>query len=202
MARILLIVTLIAVTGTAGYLVHHAATGGEPRGGGEGLAAKEAARYDPATTDWNDYLWPTDAGTIRTSDFAEFRATHFHAGIDVSTGGSTGYNVFAARDGWLHSAYFEPGGYGWLLVLRHADGYYTSYAHLDRYSDKVLKAFRTKLLKTGRSYGTVEFGRDTVRVKKGEVIAYTGATGAGPPHLHFEVRDPDFNPVKIGRAHV
>ncbi|MDX9759383.1 MAG: M23 family metallopeptidase, partial [Bacteroidota bacterium] len=196
--RISLILAALLLTGTAGYFVHRSATSETDRGGGESLAAREALRYDTATTDWNDYLWPTDAGTTRTSDFAEFRATHFHAGIDVSTGGRTGFNVFAARDGWLHAATFEPGGYGWLLVLRHADGYYTSYAHLDRYSDKVRAAYRATLLKRGRSYGRVEFGRDTIRVKKGEVIAYTGATGAGPAHLHFEVRDPDFNPVNPG----
>lgn len=196
--RIAIVLSALLLTGTAGYFLRHGATDGEGSAGGEALAAREARRYDPATTDWNDYLWPTDAGTIRTSDFAEFRATHFHAGIDVSTAGRTGFKVFAARDGWLHAATFEPGGYGWLLVLRHADGYYTSYAHLDRYSDKVRAAYRAMLLKSGRSYGRVEFGRDTIRVKKGETIAYTGATGAGPAHLHFEIRDPDFNPVNPG----
>ena len=198
MTRVLIILTAILLTATAGYLVHQSASGEDSPGGGGTLAEKEAARYDTSTTDWNDYLWPTDAGTVRTSDFAEFRATHFHAGIDVSTGGRTGFNVFAARDGWLHSAYFEPGGYGWFLVLRHADGYYTCYAHLDRFSDRVARAYYGGLLKRGRSYGVLSFDRDTVRVRKGEIIAYTGDTGAGPAHLHFEIRDPDFNPVNPG----
>jgi murein DD-endopeptidase MepM/ murein hydrolase activator NlpD len=196
--RTLIVVLALLATGTAGYFIHHSASGSSASGGDDALAAREASRFDTSTTDWSDYLWPTDAGTIRTSDFAEFRATHFHAGIDVSTGGRTGFKVFAARDGWLHSAFFEPGGYGWFLVLRHADGYYTCYAHLDRYSDKVRAAFRARMLRKGHSYGAVEFGGDTLRVRKGEVIAFTGATGAGPPHLHFEVRDPDFNPVNPG----
>ena len=183
----------------AGYFFLHSAAGTETKGGDEEITAREAARYDTSTTDWDDYLWPTNAGTRRTSDFAEFRATHFHAGIDVSTGGQTGFDVYASRDGWLHSAYFEPGGYGWFLVLRHPDGYYTCYAHLDRFSDRVAQAYYGRLLRMNHSYGYLSFTRgDTVRVKKGEVIAYTGATGAGPAHLHFEVRDPDFNPVNPG----
>ena len=198
MTRIFLVVSVIFLSAVVAYLVHQSASGEDGTGGGGTLAEKEAARYDTSTTDWNDYLWPTDAGTVRTSDFAEFRATHLHAGIDVSTGGRTGFKVFAARDGWLHSAYFEPGGYGWFLVLRHADGYHTCYAHLDRYADKVAQAYYGGLLKRGRSYGVLSFNRDTVRVRKGEVIAYTGATGAGPAHLHFEIRDADFNPVNPG----
>jgi hypothetical protein len=158
-----------------------------------------SSRYDTTETDWDDYLWPTNAGTVRTSDFAEFRRTHLHAGIDVSTGGRTGYDVYAARDGWLHSIMFEPGGYGWFLVLRHNDGYYTCYAHLDGFSERVLQSYRRRLAALDRSYGYARLDiADTSWVKKGEVIAYTGETGAGPAHLHFEVRDPDYNPVNPG----
>ncbi len=198
MVRLLFISILIVFFGAAGYLIHGGLAGAPGGPGKDPLEKQQPERYDPHSTNWDDYLWPTDAGTKRTSDFAEFRSTHFHAGIDVSTGGRTGYDVYAARDGWLHAAYFEPGGYGWFLVLRHVDGYYTCYAHLDHYSTKVLDAFRSQLVRGKHSYGYVEFRKDTVRVKKGEVIAFTGATGAGPAHLHFEVRDPSFNPVNPG----
>jgi murein DD-endopeptidase MepM/ murein hydrolase activator NlpD len=111
----------VILIGTSGYMLLH--------GGGSHvdppIEPPAQDRYDTTGTNWNDYLWPTNAGTTRTSDFAEFRATHFHAGIDISTGGKTGFDVYASRAGWLHSAYFEPGGYGWFLVLRHPDGYYT-----------------------------------------------------------------------------
>ncbi|MFZ1729890.1 MAG: M23 family metallopeptidase [Bacteroidota bacterium] len=197
MIRYLIVSLLVLIFSIGGYFMFGSFTG-SAAGGGDTLKSREAGLYDTSTTDWNDYLWPTNAGTTRTSDFAEFRATHFHAGIDVSTGGQTGFKVFASRAGWLHSAYFEPGGYGWLLVLRHPDGYYTSYAHLERYNTKVVSAYRARLLKLKRSYGYVEFGEDTIRVEKGEVIAFTGATGAGPAHLHFEIRDPQFNPVNPG----
>jgi murein DD-endopeptidase MepM/ murein hydrolase activator NlpD len=32
-------------------------------------------------------------------------------------------------------------------------------------------------------------------VKKGELIAYTGDTGVGTPHFHFEIRDQDLEPI-------
>jgi hypothetical protein len=156
------------------------------------------AVYDSSETDWDDYLWPTDASTRRTSDFAEFRRTHLHAGIDVSTGGRIGFKVFAVRDGWLHSILFDPGGYGWFVVLRHHDGYYSCYAHLDRPADTLLHAWYDALRGEGRSYGEVVWEKGVVPVSKGDVIAYTGNTGAGPPHLHFEIRDADYNPVNPG----
>ncbi len=146
-------------------------------------------------TDWNDYIWPTNAGTVRTSSFGEFRSNHFHAGIDVSTGNQTGFDVYASRAGWVHSITFQPGGYGWLLILRHTDGYYTVYAHLKGFPKKIRDAYRAKLAELGRSYGLAEFRANECPVTKKEVVAYTGDTGAGPPHLHFEVRDRDYNPV-------
>ncbi len=167
---------------------------------GESSVAREERPviYDSSETDWDDYLWPTDAGTVRTSDFAEFRKTHFHAGIDVSTGGRIGFKVFASRAGWLHSLTFEPGGYGWFLVLRHADGYYTCYAHLDTPTDTIVTAWYAKLRAEGRSFGDATWDKGHFPVKKGQVIAYTGETGAGPAHLHFEIRDRNFNPVNPG----
>ncbi len=146
-------------------------------------------------TDWNDYIWPTDASHWMTSNFCEFRANHFHAGIDISTNMQQGYNVFASRDGWLHEITFEPGGYGWYQVIRHSDGFYTCNAHLKGFPKKILDAYRKKQVELGMSYGSVKFEKNEVVVKKGEVIAFTGATGAGPPHLHFEIRDTSFNPV-------
>lgn len=59
--------------------------------------------------------------------------------------------------------------YGNYVKIKHANGYYTLYAHL--------------------KYGsvTVSVGQ---KVKKGAVIGYMGATGrATGAHLHFEVRD-------------
>jgi len=95
---------------------------------------------------------------------------------------------------------FEPYGYGWFLVLKHKDGFHTCYAHLNGFPDFIRDAYRTKLVSEGKSFGKVMFSEKEVPVKKGSVVAYTGETGAGPAHLHFEIRDTDFNPVNPGLA--
>lgn len=199
--RAVLIVGALAVTGAAaGYVVRLAGGGGE---GGFGMDAAHARPVEPdplPATDWNDYIWPTDASRVRTSDFAEFRATHFHAGIDVSTGLRNGFKVFAVRDGWVSSITFEPYGYGWLLVLRHKDGYFSTYAHLQGFPKHIREAYFARLVAMGRSYGMAEWSDGALPVKKGEVVAFTGDTGAGPAHLHFELRDPEYNPVHPARA--
>ncbi|MBL0176733.1 MAG: M23 family metallopeptidase [Ignavibacteria bacterium] len=191
----LLLLLLCAGAPAALFLFHQRpeASAGKDSGG-------DPVRAILSETDWNDYQWPTDASTKRTSCFCEFRANHFHAGIDVSTGMQTGFKVFASRGGWLHSVSFEPFGYGWILTIKQPDGYSTSYAHLKGFPAKIRAAYLAKLTASGHSYGLAEFAPDEVPVKKGEVVAYTGDTGAGPPHLHFEVRDKDDNPVNPGLA--
>ncbi|MDH7514952.1 MAG: M23 family metallopeptidase [Bacteroidota bacterium] len=152
-------------------------------------------------TDWDDYIWPTNASKTRSSSFAEFRKTHFHAGIDISTNMRTGYAVYASRAGWVRSITFQPGGYGWIITLRHPDGYSTCYAHLKGFPKHIEDAYYAKLAEIGRSFGYAEWTGKEIPVEKGEVIAYTGSTGAGPPHLHFEIRDIASNPVnpELGR---
>ncbi len=144
-------------------------------------------------TDWNDYLWPIEDCTKRTSDFGEFRDSHFHAGLDISTQLKTGWPVRASRGGWLQSARFEIGGYGLFLVLRHEDGWHTTYAHLSRYAPVVREAYERKLAELGRSFGMVEWRDHEVPITRGDIIAYSGMSGAGSsPHLHFEIRDPEY----------
>jgi hypothetical protein len=45
------------------------------------------------------------------------------------------------------------------------------------------------------------FKKDEIRVEKGQVIAFSGDTGSGPPHLHFEIRNrynQPLNPLQKG----
>ena len=57
-------------------------------------------------------------------------------------------------------------GYGKIIILKHASGYETRYAHLDKIGVKV--------------------GQN---VNKGELIGKTGMSGrVTGPHLHFEIR--------------
>ena len=88
-----------------------------------------------------------------------------HLGTDY--GANQGEPVRATADGVVQ-AQGVNGGYGNMVVLRHANGYTTRYAHLSRYAQ-------------GQRVGTA--------VKQGQTIGYVGATGlATAPHLHYELR--------------
>ena len=50
-------------------------------------------RSDAPPSSHDKYIWPTDASTRITSEFAEYRSMHFHGGIDISTNGAKGYKV-------------------------------------------------------------------------------------------------------------
>jgi murein DD-endopeptidase MepM/ murein hydrolase activator NlpD len=77
-----------------------------------------------------------------------------------------GTPVRAADAGVIAYAGNELQGFGNLLLIKHADGWVTAYAHNDRL-----------LVKRG----------DMVR--RGQAIAHAGATGSvGTPQLHFEIR--------------
>ncbi len=151
--------------------------------------------FDSIRTDLHDYIWPTNASNRVTSSFAEFRSTHFHGGIDISTNGRTGYDVFAVRDGYIYRISISPNGYGKMLYVKHSDGYVSTYAHLKGFNSLINSIAREEQYRAGSFAIDVELPNDRIPVKKGEVIAYTGDTGFGPPHLHFEIRDENLNPV-------
>jgi murein DD-endopeptidase MepM/ murein hydrolase activator NlpD len=92
------------------------------------------------------------------------RGIRFHAGIDLIA--SRGSPVGAAAPGNVVFAGFARGGWGKLVVIAHAAGVRTAYAHLSRVS-----------VRPGQ------------RVATGDSLGTVGATGhASGPHLHFEVR--------------
>ncbi|MGW2340585.1 peptidoglycan DD-metalloendopeptidase family protein [Streptomyces sp. NPDC001661] len=89
--------------------------------------------------------------------------SHTHTGQDFAV--PTGTPVRAVGAGTV--VFTGCGdGFGNQVVLRHADGYYTQYAHLSRIGVRVGD-----------------------RLAAGETLALSGATGnVSGPHLHFEVR--------------
>lgn len=153
------------------------------------------APFDTLRTDLTDYIWPTNATTIITSSFGDYRRTHLHEGIDICTNNKNGYPVYAARSGYVSRIFISRRGYGKMLTVRHADGFYTMYAHLQRFRDPI-EAYAKKLQKENKRY-TLEVDLDTgmFPVQKGDLIAYSGETGIGSSHLHFEVRDSAMNPI-------
>jgi murein DD-endopeptidase MepM/ murein hydrolase activator NlpD len=107
------------------------------------------------------YIWPLTRVEV-SSPFGQ-RWGRLHAGIDLRAprgtpvkASSHGRVIFSGR----------KGGYGKIIIIVHAGGVETTYAHNSR-----------NLVKVGQ------------RVKKGKVIAKVGRTGnATGYHLHFEIR--------------
>ena len=142
-----------------------------------------------------DYLWPTDASHYLTSSFAEYRPGHFHAGIDIKTWGKIGYKVFAIRDGYLTRVRTSPFGYGKVIYQKLDTGETVVYAHLSRFNDELEKFVKQEQKRNGEYRINKYLSSVRFPVKKGDVIGYTGATGIGSPHLHFEMRDVNNNPI-------
>ncbi|MFD9391977.1 transglycosylase family protein [Streptomyces sp. NPDC060000] len=104
----------------------------------------------------------------------------YHTGVDFPV--ATGTSVKAVSAGEVVSAGWA-GSFGYQVVIRHADGRYSQYAHLSAISV-----------------------RDGQSVSGGQRIGRSGSTGNSTgPHLHFEVRTgpgfgTDVDPVAYLRA--
>ena len=143
-----------------------------------------------------DLLWPTDAGRALSSNFGEFRDNHFHMGLDIKTNGKEGFPVYAVADGYISRMVANFNGYGKALYLTTDENNIAVYCHLNRFSpilENVLGAQQARQMRyhVDRSFSPAEFS-----VKRGDVIGYTGNTGASSaPHLHFELRDLNNRPL-------
>jgi hypothetical protein len=157
--------------------------------------ARSRSTFEPLATDFSDYIWPTSASRTVTSTFGEYRRSHFHAGIDISAGDISGYPVFASRSGEVARIRIVATGYGKILVIRHRDGYTTSYAHLARFAGPIEDRARQEQLRRECYQVDIRPAPGKLHVEKGQIVAYSGDTGSGSPHLHFELRDPNDNPV-------
>lgn len=137
------------------------------------------------------YLWPTNSGKFLSSTFGETRSAHFHAGLDIKTWGREGYEVYASKDGFLNKLLITNKGYGKAIYIKHHDGTYTVYAHLQRFNEpfqEIADSIRINELNYSYTFEQ-SFEDQKIEVKKGDIIGYTGSTGIGPPHLHFEIRN-------------
>ena len=108
------------------------------------------------------FLWPVRGKLI--SGFGGQQGGRHNDGINI--GAKRGTTVMAAENGVVAYAGNELRGFGNLLLIKHADGYMTAYAH-------------NEALLVGRG----------AKVRKGQPIARVGSTGSvGSPQLHFEIR--------------
>ena len=93
------------------------------------------------------------------------RRYKLHGGVDWSA--PRGTPIIAAGNGIIEKAGWSS-GYGKQTILRHANGYVTSYSHQTAYAKGI---------------------RPGARVRQGQVIGFVGSTGYSTgPHLHYEVK--------------
>jgi murein DD-endopeptidase MepM/ murein hydrolase activator NlpD len=129
-------------------------------------AARSAPTYIPNSGSLA-FGWPVNGNVI--SGFGTSANGERNDGINIAIAMNT--PIHAAASGTVNYA-DTLNGYGNLVLIKHADGYVTAYAHADR------------LLVARGDF-----------VTKGQVIGYAGRTGdVDSPQLHFEIRH-DTTPV-------
>jgi murein DD-endopeptidase MepM/ murein hydrolase activator NlpD len=105
------------------------------------------------------FIWPAGNHSLSGNDYWSG-----HLGIDIAAG--EGAPTYAADSGVVVFSGWALGGYGYMVMVDHGNGYQTLYGHLSNIS-----------VYCGASVG------------QGAVIGYAGSTGNSTgAHLHFEVR--------------
>jgi murein DD-endopeptidase MepM/ murein hydrolase activator NlpD len=152
---------------------------------GAGSSSAAAAPKPQAAAPTNDtgYVLPVTGATIGTGYkvAGSMWSSGYHTGVDFVV--PTGTTIKAIAAGTVVSAGWG-GAYGNQVVIQHADGQYSQYAHMSALS--------------------VSAGQT---VTEGQQIGLSGATGnVTGPHLHFEIRTTpnygsDVDPVAYLRSH-
>jgi murein DD-endopeptidase MepM/ murein hydrolase activator NlpD len=128
----------------------------------EEVAPEQPVKAADQTGALPTFRWPV-RGRVITSYGAKTNGKQ-NDGINVAV--PEGTPVKAAEDGVVAYSGNELKGYGNLILVRHANGYVTAYAHASEL-----------MVKRGDP------------IKRGQIIAKSGQSGeVGSPQLHFEIR--------------
>lgn len=142
-----------------------AASESASKGDKEGSANNELPAVDYGGY-WAD---PCPKSLEFTSPYTTNRGGSPHPGVDIAA--DSGTPVLASAPGTVADVFYQPGGFGNLVVVSHNVGgkiVYSAYNHLLDNSTKV---------KVGD------------KVERGQHLADIGSTGiSSGPHLHFEIR--------------
>lgn len=135
------------------------------------------------------FVWPVVGVEAVTGTFGEYRSSHFHMGMDFSTGGRRGLPIVSVTKGKIVQVQRFWTSIGNAVVVEHPDGIRARYGHLSRFSPQLVKYLRSssaaKSFKSRKDF--IHDLSKPIPVEAGELIAYSGDTGIGPPHLHFEL---------------
>lgn len=141
-----------------------ATASGDRSGGASGARTQpeKVVRKETASRDRHSFDWPVKGAILAT--YSDGEQDKRNDGINIAA--PEGTPVLAAADGEVVYRGADLEGYGNLLLIKHDAGYVTAYA-----------------------YNEAMLVRKGDRVKKGQVIARVGQTGAASePQLHFEIR--------------
>ncbi len=143
---------------------------------------------------------PLDPPLRLTGNFGEYRSNHFHAGLDFSTWSEPCRPVYAPLAGYFERVRVSGAGYGRSLYLTAPDGRTLVFGHLDAFDEPLASYIAALQDSSGQYEQDLTFGPDRFPVAAGQRIAWSGESGAGPPHLHLEIRRGDmaFNPLRKG----
>lgn len=132
-------------------------TGGNPSGGG--------ASTSPSSS---GFIWPVPPAYAKVTTGMYYSSGQYHGAVDFGCAGINGQPVYAVADGYVVTSTRLNGSYGNYILIAHANGLYTLYAHGQDGSRTVVAH---------------------QEVKQGQRIMNVGTTGNSTgPHLHFEVR--------------
>ena len=144
------------------------------------------------SVDNSEWIWPTDSPYVISSGYG-YRNGKLHRGVDIY-GMKRGSFVYAARDGEVIDITSNSSS-GHYVILKHDNGYYTRYAHMQNIegNDKLkIEGSANKYIKVGQ------------RVQAHDVIGEIGSSGNSTAVLlHYEIwngipwQSQSFNPLSF-----
>ncbi len=143
---------------------------------------------------------PLDPPLAITGGFGEYRVGHFHAGVDLGTGGRVGKPVYAPLSGRVERVRASGVGYGRSIYIRARDGRLLQLGHLDAFEEPLASWVAVAQESSGQYEQDLWPDASRFPVRAGQRVAWSGQSGAGGPHLHFEIRRGDMalNPLRAG----
>lgn len=159
------------------------------------MSIKKGAQYvfnrNKNPYDQSYFKNPFDSAILVSGTFCELRGNHFHAGLDIRTGGQEGWRVLAAADGYVERVKVSTTGYGKVVYIRHPNGYTTVYGHLQQFTGTLADFVKEAQYKKRTFEVDLYPKKGELKIAQGQNFALSGNTGgSGGPHLHFEIRNP------------